>query len=117
MSTSPRSSGSSAEVGSWQVLLQDRAPFTHRAQVQSFFKDSALRPDEINHIVNTVKTRWSQRKYRETNKDKKQFNFVLSKSADRILDKLAKTRGISRSQVLELLIHEESDRGNKKTPW
>ncbi len=43
--------------------------------------------------------------------------FVLSKSADRILDKLAKTRGISRSQVLERLIHEESERGNKKTKW
>lgn len=100
-----------------QALLQSRTPFTNRAQVQSFFKDTALRPDEINHIVNTVKTRWSQRKYRETNKDKKQFNFVLSKSADRILDKLAKTRGSSRSQVLELLIHEESDRGNKKTKW
>ncbi|MUV26825.1 ribbon-helix-helix protein, CopG family [Burkholderia thailandensis] len=57
---------------------------------------------------------WSQRKYRETNKDKKQFNFVLSKSADRVLDKLAKARGLSRSQVLELLIHEERDRGNEK---
>ncbi len=100
-----------------QALLQGRPPFKHRAQVQIFFEDSGLRPDEINHIVNTVKIRWSQRKYRETNKDKKQFNFVLSKSADRILNKMAKTRGISRSQVLELLIREESDRGNKKTKW
>jgi len=98
-------------------MLEGRRPFTHRAQVQHFFHDTDLRPDEINYIVNTVKTRWSQRKYRETNKDKKQFNFVLSKSADRTLDKLAKARGLSRSQVLELLIHEESDRSNKKERW
>lgn len=98
-------------------MVEGRTPFTYRAQVQSFFKDTGLRPDEINYIVNTVKTRWSQRKYRETHKDKKQFNFVLSKSADRVLDKLAKARGLSRSQVLELLIHEESDRSNKKEKW
>ncbi|CAG4906965.1 ribbon-helix-helix protein, CopG family [Paraburkholderia saeva] len=99
------------------TMVEGRTPFTYRAQVQSFFKDTGLRPDEINHIVNTVKTRWSQRKYRETNQDKKQFNFVLSKSADRVLDKLAKARGLSRSQVLELLIHDESDRSNKKEKW
>ncbi|WP_321870418.1 ribbon-helix-helix protein, CopG family [Burkholderia ubonensis] len=98
-------------------LLEGRTTFKHRAQVQSFFNDTGLRPDEINYIVNTIKTRWSQRKYRETNKDKKQFNFVLSKNADRVLDKLAKARGLSRSQVLELLIHEEGDRGNKKGKW
>ncbi|AOB27486.1 hypothetical protein BBB44_15145 [Bordetella bronchiseptica] len=99
-------------------LLEGRAPFKYRAQVMSLFNDAGLRPDEINYIINTVKSRWSQRKYRETNKDKKQFNFVLSKSADRILDKLADTRGISRSQMLELLIHEEQDRARNggKTP-
>ncbi len=99
------------------ALLEGRTTFKHRTQVQSFFSDTGLRPDEINYIVDTIKTRWSQRKYRETNKDKKQFNFVLSKSADRTLDKLAKARGLSRSQVLELLIHDESDRGNKKEKW
>lgn len=98
-------------------LLAERPSFRYRAQVESFFNDTGLRPDEINYIVNTIKTRWSQRKYRETNKDKKQFNFVLSKSADRTLDKLAKARGLSRSQALELLIHEESDRSNKKQKW
>lgn len=96
------------------AMVEGRKPFAYRAQVQSFFNDTGLRPDEINYVINTIKTRWSQRKYRETNKDKKQFNFVLSKSADRVLDKLAKARGLSRSQVLELLIHEERDRGNEK---
>jgi hypothetical protein len=67
--------------------VEGRTSFKFRVQVQSFFNDTGLRPDEINHIVNTVKTRWSQRKYRETNKDKKQVTFVLSKSADRALDR------------------------------
>ncbi|ARP95253.1 hypothetical protein CAL15_13175 [Bordetella genomosp. 13] len=96
-------------------LVEGRRSFEFRVHVEHFFNDAGLRADEINYIINTVKTRWSQRKYRETNKDKKQFNFVLSKSADRALDKLASARGVSRSQLLDLLIHEEKDRGQAKS--
>lgn len=94
-------------------LLGDRAPFKLRTQIKEFFKEKDLRPDEINHIINTIKLRWSQRKYREKNNDKKQFNFFISTKADKVLDKLSKIRGLSRSQILELLIHEENDRIRK----
>lgn len=98
-------------------LIENSRPFKSRANVENFFIEKDLRPDEINHIISTVKLRWSQRKYRENKSNKKQFNFVMSTQADRSLDKLAKTRGLSRSQIVELLIHEESDRSQKKNKW
>lgn len=71
--------------------------------------------DSINHthlekllFIDTIRRRWTQKKYRENLKDKKQCNFLLTKKAISGLDKIAKKYEISRTQALEILLRMEA---------
>lgn len=71
--------------------------------------------DNINHthlekllFIDTIRRRWTQKKYRENLKNKKQCNFLLTKKAISELDKIAKKYELSRTQALEILLRMEA---------
>ncbi|CAG4892677.1 hypothetical protein [Paraburkholderia gardini] len=91
-------------------LTTGQRPFTTRADVQDFFDAIELSDDEEKFIINTIKLRWSQRKHREKMVGKKQCNLILSNAALKSLDKFANQKNLSRSQFIEILLHEEAER-------
>lgn len=65
----------------------------------------------IELLVKNAKSRWSQRKYRNKQAGKKQYNFILSDSAIKRLDKLAEKYDLKRTQILEILLQMEAEEG------
>ena len=59
----------------------------------------ATHPEKII-LIESVKKRWSQNKYRANQNGKNQYNFILSDKAIYRLDKLAKKHEIKRTEVL-----------------
>lgn len=59
-------------------------------------------------MMERVKKAWSQKKYREGAKDKRQCNLLLSNKVLGLLDKLSVKHQLSRAAIVELLIHDES---------
>ena len=70
----------------------------------------ATHPEKII-LIESVKKRWSQNKYRANQNGKNQYNFILSDKAIYRLDKLAKKHEIKRTEVLEILLKMESENG------
>jgi len=62
-------------------------------------------------LMNSIKKRWSQNKYRAKDTGKKQYNFILSDKAIKRLDKLADKHDLKRTQVLEILLKMEEEKG------
>lgn len=63
-------------------------------------------------LMDSIKKRWSQNKYRAKDTGKKQYNFVLSDKAIKRLDKLADKHDLKRTQVLEILLKMEEEKGD-----
>lgn len=61
-------------------------------------------------LMDSIKKRWSQNKYRAKDTGKKQYNFVLSEKAIKRLDKLADKHDLKRTQVLEILLKMEEEK-------
>lgn len=70
----------------------------------------ATHPEKII-LIESIKKRWSQNKYRANQNGKNQYNFILSDRAINRLDKLAKKHEIKRTEVLEILLKMESENG------
>lgn len=94
-------------------LTTGQRPFATRVDVQNFFDTLKLSDDEEKFVINTIKIRWSQRKHRENMVGKKQCNLILSNSALKSLDKFANQKNLSRSQFIEMLLQEETERSRK----
>ncbi|PYC25626.1 hypothetical protein DMO17_08000 [Aquipseudomonas alcaligenes] len=62
-------------------------------------------------LMNSIKKRWSQNKYRTKLTGKKQYNFILSDKAIQRLDKLAEKYDLRRTEVLEILLKMEEEKG------
>lgn len=62
-------------------------------------------------LMNSIKKRWSQNKYRAKMTGKKQYNFILSDKAIKRLDKLADKHDLKRTQVLDILLKMEEEKG------
>lgn len=62
--------------------------------------------------MDSIKKRWSQNKYRAKLVGKKQYNFILSEKAIQRLDKLAEKHDLRRTEVLEILLKMEEEKGN-----
>lgn len=62
--------------------------------------------------VNAIKKRWNQKKYRNSLKGKKQYNFVLSDRAIEHLDNLSRIHDLKRTEILEIIIRMEAEQGN-----
>ena len=69
------------------------------------------RPEKIL-LIDSIKKRWSQNKYRAKQNGKNQYNFILSDRAISRLDKLATRHEIKRTEVLEILLKMEEENGN-----
>lgn len=59
-------------------------------------------------LADQAKKVWNQHQRRLKNKDKKQRNFELSTSTITALEKIAKKHGISRTDVIEIVINAEA---------
>lgn len=62
-------------------------------------------------LMESIKKRWSQNKYRAKLTGKKQYNFILSDKAINRLDRLADKYDLKRTEVLEILIQMEEEKG------
>ncbi|HDS1773872.1 MULTISPECIES: hypothetical protein [Pseudomonas] len=62
-------------------------------------------------LMDSIKKRWSQNKYRAKLTGKKQYNFILSDKAINRLDKLADKYDLKRTEVLEILLQMEEEKG------
>jgi len=62
-------------------------------------------------FIESVKKRWSNNKYRANMKGKNQYNFILSDKAIGILDKLKDKHSLKRTQILEILLQMEDEKG------
>lgn len=63
---------------------------------------------ELLLLADQAKKVWNQHQRRSKNKDKKQRNFELSTSTITALEKIAKKHGISRTEVIEIVINAEA---------
>jgi hypothetical protein len=61
-------------------------------------------------LIDTLKKKWSQKKYRDNLKGKQQYNCILSIKTLNNLSKLAEHYGMTRPEVLERLLNEEMGR-------
>ena len=61
--------------------------------------------------MESIKKRWSQNKYRAKLTGKKQYNFILSEKAINRLDKLADKYDLRKTEVLEILLQMEEEKG------
>lgn len=62
-------------------------------------------------LMESIKKRWSQNKYRAKLTGKKQYNFILSEKAINRLDKLADKYDLRKTEVLEILLQMEEEKG------
>lgn len=102
----------------WKMLIKDYQKFNipsnqfnDHEELLIFFDSNLLNPAERTLLIKTVKSRWSQNKYRAKMTDKKQCNFILSEKAIKRLEKLAKKYDLKRTQVLEILLQMEDQKG------
>jgi len=102
----------------WEWLSKNKTFFTsgkdpvdNHEKLLSFFDAIQFSEAEKTVLIATVKKRWTQLQYREKMTGKKQYNFVLSDKAIKDLDKLAKTYDLKRTQILEVLIKMEAEKG------
>lgn len=102
----------------WE-MTKDKYSFLafHQSQPQErddliILLDSLLitTPEKIL-LMNSIKKRWSQNKYRAKMTGKKQYNFILSDKAIKRLDKLADKHDLKRTQVLDILLKMEEEKG------
>lgn len=100
----------------WDWLVENRgwktygrAPIASYRELLVFFDQLGDSVAEKKLDVAAIKKRWSQKEYRKNIVGKKQYNFVLSDESIAKLDKLAAKSNLSRPQILEALIHFETE--------
>ncbi|SFN45458.1 hypothetical protein SAMN05660284_01534 [Formivibrio citricus] len=87
-----------------------------KSEILIFF-NLTLQPSEVQLCFSSVKKRWSQEKYRNSLKGKKQCNVVLTEKSLKRLDAMADNYLLSRAQVLEILIRFESEQKRYISEW
>ncbi len=105
-------------ITAWEIA-KSKYPFIFFQQSQSQEKDdliisldsSTLTTPEKILLMDSIKKRWSQNKYRAKMTGKKQYNFIMSDKAIKRLDKLAEQHDLKRTQVLEILLQMEEEKG------
>lgn len=65
--------------------------------------------DKSNFIFVTMKKAWDQCKYRENNKEKKQYSINMRNDIGKILDELSRAKGENKNAIVEALIRAEYD--------
>lgn len=90
---------------------EGRTNFSNHRDLLIFFDSSSFHFLVKRDIVRTVKQAWSQHLYRQKLEGKKQYNFILSDEANRLLNELARTYKMSRPKTIEYLVKEASMKG------
>lgn len=93
-------------------LTDGQPPFRNHADLLLFFESSNTTLDEKKLYVNTVKKRWTQKKYREQTSKQKQHNFILEAQSGERLAALARKHKMTKSSVVEALIDGEAREGS-----
>ncbi len=93
-------------------LTDGQRPFRNHADLLLFFESSNTTLDEKRLYVNTVKKRWTQKKYREQTSNQKQHNFILAAQSGESLAALARKHKMTKSSVIEALIDGEAREGS-----
>jgi hypothetical protein len=91
----------------------------HKIQLQEvedliiFLDTPSITTSEKVLLMDSIKKQWSKNKSRAKNKDagKKQYNFILSQKTINRLDKLAEKHDLKRTQVLDILLKMEEEKG------
>lgn len=101
----------------WDWLLKNRPdyvrykiPFSEVSSALLFFDRSLVSASEKELIADKVKKAFSLRKHRDKQDGKKQCNLMLHERTINLLEKMAGTYGLSKAEVLEILIQDESSR-------
>lgn len=99
----------------WRWLGAKNSEITHRKQKFSsheelliFFDQPEFSDSAKELFSKEARKSWNQQQRRENTKDKKQCNFVLSDKTVLKLEKLASKYGLSRTEIIELLIESEA---------
>jgi len=93
------------------IPLVPRGSIGVRDDIISFFDVTrTFNEDSSKLIALTMKKSWSQRKYRDKNKDKKQYSINMSQDIGDILDKLSLARNENKNAIVEALIRAEYEK-------
>ncbi|MFM4815111.1 hypothetical protein ACEUC8_00435 [Aeromonas veronii] len=93
------------------IPLVPRGSIGVRDDIISFFDVTrTFNEDSSKLIALTMKKTWSQRKYRDKNKDKKQYSINMSQDIGDILDKLSLARNENKNKIVEALIRAEYEK-------
>lgn len=85
--------------------------FKNHEELLSFIDRNPPSDSDVELFIKSVKSQWSQKKYREKQTGKKQYNFILSDKAIKRLNKLADKYDMKRAQILEILLQMEDEKG------
>ena len=89
------------------IPLVPRGSIGVRDDIISFFDVTrTFNEDSSKLIALTMKKAWSQRKYRDKNKDKKQYSIKMSQDLGDILDELSQVENKNKNAIIEELIRE-----------
>lgn len=95
----------------YSLLISGQEQFKETANLINFMDTPCFSIADKKLFIDSVKKRWSQNKYRAKMTGKNQYNFILSDKAIKRLDKLAEKHEIKRTQVLEILLQMEEEKG------
>ena len=89
-------------------LVTGRTRFFNGDGLLGFFDQMDLPDLEKVLLIQKAQRAWNQRRQREKMKGRKQCNFVLSNSVILKLEKLSLKHGLSRTEIVELIIDSEA---------
>ncbi|WP_258023458.1 hypothetical protein [Pseudomonas aeruginosa] len=95
----------------YSSLLFQQTPFQEKNDFIIFFDSQFLTASDKTLLMESIKKRWSQNKYRAKMTGKKQYNFILSDKTIKRLDNLADKHNLKRTQVLDILLQMEEEKG------
>jgi hypothetical protein len=85
----------------------DREQFSDTDSALIYF-DKYFNEIETSHLIENAKKIWSQKQYREKNKNLKQCNFSLDLNTVSKLNKLAEKHQLTRTEIIKILIDSEA---------
>lgn len=82
--------------------------FQNQDQLLEFFDNPIFTDAGKELLSQKFRKVWNQQRTRKDRTDKRQFNFILSNSTDLKLEKLSKKHGLTRTQIIEIIIDSEA---------
>lgn len=93
---------------SYAHLVLGKTQFVSHDGLLEFFDKAPMSDLDKVSMIEKARRAWNQRRQREKMKGRKQCNFVLSNSVIQKLEKLSLKYGLSRTEIVELIIDSEA---------